>query len=57
MFEHLTIPSELIPADGRFGCGPSLVRPEFVEKIKQSEHWQHQQMVPNVLREGTDIWS
>lgn len=34
-----------------------IVRPEFVEKIKQSEHWQHQVMVPNRLIEGTDIWS
>ena len=33
------------------------VRPEFVEKIKQSTHWQQQAMVPNVLKEGTDIWS
>lgn len=33
------------------------VRPEFVEKIKQSTHWQHQPMVPNSLRDGTDIWS
>jgi len=24
----LTIPSELLPADGRFGCGPSKIRPE-----------------------------
>jgi phosphoserine aminotransferase len=24
----LTIPSDLLPADGRFGCGPSKVRPE-----------------------------
>ena len=24
----LTIPEELKPADGRFGCGPSKVRPE-----------------------------
>ena len=23
-----TIPAELLPADGRFGCGPSKVRPE-----------------------------
>src|SRR5918994_5143926 len=23
---HLVIPSELLPADGRFGCGPSKVR-------------------------------
>jgi hypothetical protein len=33
------------------------VRSEFVEKIKQSTHWQHQAMVPNELAEGVDIWS
>lgn len=33
------------------------VRPEFVEKIKQSTHWQHQMMVPNGLAAGVDIWS
>lgn len=33
------------------------VRPEFVEKIKQSTHWQHQQMVPNQLAKDVDIWS
>jgi hypothetical protein len=33
-----------------------LVRPEFVEKVKQSEHWQHQKMIPNLLEEGADIW-
>ncbi|MCA9111421.1 MAG: RNA ligase family protein [Planctomycetaceae bacterium] len=33
------------------------VRPEFVEKIKQSTHWQHQQMVPNQLADDVDIWS
>ncbi|MCC6418629.1 MAG: RNA ligase family protein [Gemmataceae bacterium] len=32
------------------------VRPEFVEKVKQSTHWQHQVMVPNLLKEGADIW-
>jgi hypothetical protein len=32
------------------------VRPEFTEKVKQSEHWQHQPMVPNVLIDGVDIW-
>ena len=26
--QALTIPTELLPADGRFGCGPSKVRPE-----------------------------
>jgi hypothetical protein len=34
-----------------------LVRPEFVEKVKQSEHWQHQKMVPNLLAAGADIWT
>jgi hypothetical protein len=33
------------------------VRFEFVEKIKQSTHWQHQTMVPNLLKPGADIWS
>lgn len=33
------------------------VRPEFVEKIKQSTHWQHQQMVLNLLADDVDIWS
>ncbi len=32
------------------------VRPDFVEKVKQSTHWQHQAMVPNLLKEGADIW-
>jgi hypothetical protein len=32
------------------------VRPEFVEKVKQSTHWQHQAMIPNILKEGADIW-
>ena len=29
----LTIPAELLPADGRFGCGPSKVRPEQVAHL------------------------
>lgn len=33
-----------------------LVRPEFVEKVKQSEHWQQRKMIPNQLVEGADIW-
>ena len=33
------------------------VRPEFVAKIKQSTHWQQQQMVPNELVDDVDIWS
>ncbi len=30
---QLRIPSELLPADGRFGCGPSKVRPEQLESL------------------------
>jgi phosphoserine aminotransferase len=29
----ITIPADLLPADGRFGCGPSKVRPEAVEAL------------------------
>jgi len=34
-----------------------MVRPEFVEKIQQSTHWQHTNMVPNELSQDADIWS
>lgn len=34
-----------------------MVRPEFVEKINQSTHWQHTAMIANELVEGADIWS
>lgn len=33
------------------------VRAEFVEKIKQSTHWQHQAMTQNRLKDGANIWS
>jgi len=29
------IPSELLPADGRFGCGPSKVRPEAIDALSE----------------------
>jgi phosphoserine aminotransferase len=29
----IAIPDDLLPADGRFGCGPSKVRPEAVEAL------------------------
>ncbi len=31
--EPITIPADLLPADGRFGCGPSKVRPEAVRAV------------------------
>jgi len=32
----IQIPADLLPADGRFGCGPSKVRPEAVEALLAS---------------------
>ncbi len=33
MTDSITIPAELLPADGRFCCGPSKVRPEAIEAL------------------------
>ena len=44
-------------AGDRVSGRAKMVRPEFVEKVKQSEHWQHQQMVPNRLAPDADLWS
>jgi hypothetical protein len=33
-----------------------MVRPEFVEKVIQSEHWQHVAMVPNGLASDAELW-
>jgi len=44
-------------ASGRVKRRAKLVRPEFVEKVKRSEHWQHQAVMPNLLAEGVEIWS
>jgi hypothetical protein len=44
-------------AEGRVTGRAKLVRAEFVEKAKESQLWQHQAMVPNLLAEGADIWS
>jgi len=44
-------------ANGAVAGRAKFVRPEFVEKIKQSEHWRQQRMVPNLLRDGAEIWA
>ena len=44
-------------AEGQVTGRAKMVRPEFVEKVKQSEHWKHQTLVPNQLAEGSEIWS
>ncbi|MCP4913115.1 MAG: phosphoserine transaminase [Oligoflexia bacterium] len=33
MFENYKAPQELIPSDPRFGCGPSLIPMEYVERL------------------------
>ncbi len=33
----ITIPTDLLPADGRFGCGPSKVRPEALQALAATE--------------------
>ncbi|MGB6423699.1 MAG: hypothetical protein WBF18_00315 [Solirubrobacterales bacterium] len=33
--ETATIPAELLPADGRFGCGPSRVRVEALAALAE----------------------
>lgn len=43
-------------ANGTVTGRAKFVRIEFVEKVKQSEHWQHRTMVPNLLAKGADIW-
>jgi hypothetical protein len=45
-----------IEAAGVVAGRAKFVRPEFVEKVKQSTHWQHQAMVPNILKDAADIW-
>ena len=52
--EGLYLRSEVV---GRVNERAKFVRPEFVEKVKQSEHWQHQAVVPNQLIENAEIWS
>jgi hypothetical protein len=44
-------------ADGIVTGRAKIVRPEFVEKVKQSAHWQYQAMTPNELEQGADLWS
>jgi hypothetical protein len=43
-------------ANGVVTARAKMVRPEFVEKVKQSEHWQQQAMVPNELRADAELW-
>jgi phosphoserine aminotransferase len=56
MFDHFEIPKELTPADPRFGCGPSLVPVEFLNKLaKTGQHYMgtshRKSAVKNVVKE------
>ena len=42
-------------AGGHVTGRAKMVRPAFVEKVKQSERWQYQAIVPNQLAERADI--
>jgi hypothetical protein len=44
-------------ADGRVTGRAKFVRPEFVERVKQSDHWHHRAVVPNLLAPDAEIWS
>lgn len=44
-------------ADGLVTGRAKFVRPEFVERLKQSIHWQQQILVPNTLCDNAEIWS
>lgn len=44
-------------AKGFVTARAKVVRPEFIERVKQSDHWMHRSMVPNVLAEGVELWS
>lgn len=39
MFERLSVPAQIRPNDGRFGSGPSLIRPAQVEALGRSSVW------------------
>jgi hypothetical protein len=54
LMEGLYVPTE---AGGQVTGRAKMVRPEFVETVKQSEHWQHERMIPNLLAGGADIWA
>jgi hypothetical protein len=43
-------------SNGSVSGRAKIVRPEFVEKIKQSIHWQQQKLEPNLLAQGANIW-
>ena len=43
-------------SEGAVTARAKFVRPEFVERVKLSTHWQHREMIANELRDDADIW-
>jgi DNA-binding SARP family transcriptional activator len=49
------IPADLKPADGRFGCGPSKVRPEQLARLAELEQYDvdiQRALIALLLRRG-----
>ena len=51
----ITIPAELLPADGRFGCGPSKVRPEALQAL--ADGTAPRSWAPPTARRRSRAWS
>ena len=51
----ITIPADLLPADGRFGSGPTKVRPEALAALGRTRHGLHGHLPPPDAGEAT--WS
>ena len=49
---QLVIPDELKPADGRFGCGPSKVRPEALARLAAEGAARDGHLPPPEARQG-----
>ena len=47
----ITIPADLLPADGRFGCGPSKVRDEQVQALVAGARHDPRHLAPQASRE------
>lgn len=44
-------------SDGRVGGRGKFVRPEFIRSSRQCKDWMRQPIVPNLLKEGVDVWA
>lgn len=49
MFEKIVIPQTLLPEDGRFGAGPSLIRKEQLAVLGEAEVWGTSHRKPPVI--------